>query len=131
MKIIYIAGPYTGPNTWAIEQNIRVAEKAALAVIHMGAMPVAPHTMTRFYYGAVSELVVIEGALELLRRSDAVLFVGDWKNSKGSKRELDEACRLYLPKFFSLDELFVWLREQWFKAIQEQALQELQQELCG
>jgi hypothetical protein len=60
-----------------------------------------------------------------------VLFVGDWKNSKGSKRELDEACRLYLPKFFSLDELFVWLREQWFKAIQEQALQELQQELCG
>jgi hypothetical protein len=131
MKVVYIAGPYTGPNTWAIEQNIRVAEFAGLQVLHLGAMPLVPHAMTRFYFGAVPETTVIEGDLELLRRSDAVLFVGDWKNSKGSKGELEEAHRLNLPRFFSTDELYVWLRAQWFKEIQEQAQRELQQELCG
>jgi hypothetical protein len=130
MKIIYIAGPYTDSNTWTIEQNIRVAEKAGLQVLHLGAMPLVPHTMTRFYYGAVPEITVIEGDLELLRRSDAVLFVGDWKNSKGSMGELKEARRRKLPRFFSIDELVIWLKDQWFKEIQEQAQQEMQQELC-
>jgi hypothetical protein len=128
MKVIYIAGPYSAPNTWAREQNIRAAEAAGLQVILLGAMPLVPHTMTRFYFGAVPEATVIEGDLELLRRSDAVLFVGDWENSKGSMGELEEACRINLPRFFSIDQLFVWLRAQWFKGIQEQAQQELQQE---
>ncbi|MFQ5339922.1 MAG: DUF4406 domain-containing protein [Anaerolineae bacterium] len=125
MKIIYIAGPYSAPNSWAREQNIRVAEKAGLQVLHLGAMPLVPHTMTRFYFGAVPETTVIEGDLELLRRSDAVLFVGDWENSEGSMEELEEARRLNLPGFLSIDDLLVWLRAQWFKELHQQALQEL------
>jgi hypothetical protein len=129
MKVIYIAAPYTASNTWAIEQNIRVAELAGLQVIQLGAMALVPHTMTRFYFGAVPESTVIEGDLELLRRSDAVLFVGDWRSSKGAMGELEEVYRINLPRFFSVDELAVWLRDQWFKELREQEQREVQQEL--
>lgn len=109
MKVVYIAGPYSASNTWAIEQNIRVAEVAGLAVLRLGAMPLVPHTMTRFYYGAIPEATVVEGDLELLRRADAVLFVGDWEHSKGSMGEWEEARRLNIPRFTSLEQLSGWL----------------------
>lgn len=111
MKIIYVAGPYSASNSWRREQNIRLAEAAGLAILQLGAMPLVPHTMTRFYFGAVPEATVIEGDLELLRRSDAVLFVGDWKNSKGSKGELEECYREGIPCLFSLEQVVAWLEE--------------------
>lgn len=56
MKVIYIAGPFRGPDSWAIEQNVRAAEALALEVWRMGAVAYCPHAMTRFYQGAAPEL---------------------------------------------------------------------------
>ena len=51
MKLVYIAGPFRGSSAWDIEENIRVAERAALEVWKMGAAALCPHTNTRFFQG--------------------------------------------------------------------------------
>ncbi len=80
MKVIYVAGPFRGPNAWAIEQNIRRAEEIALVLWQTGKCAViCPHTNTRFYQGAADDQVWLDGDLELLRRSDAVCVVPGWK----------------------------------------------------
>ena len=109
MKIVYIAGPFRGETAWDIERNVRLAETAALEVARLGAMPMCPHTNTRFFHGQCTEFFWVEGTLELLRRCDAVLLVGEWQKSSGSRGEEAEAARLSLPIFQDLEKLHEWL----------------------
>ena len=55
MKVVYIAGPFRGPNAWEIEQNIRRAESLALEVWRAGAAALCPYTNTRFFQGAAPD----------------------------------------------------------------------------
>jgi len=100
MKIVYIAGPYTGPNAWAIEQNVRKAEEVGLYVAECGAMPIIPHTNTRFFHGLLTPEFWYEGTLELLRRADALMMVPGWEHSTGAKAERLEAERLLKLVFY-------------------------------
>jgi len=99
MKVVYIAGPFTGATAWDIEQNVRRAEEAALEVAGLGAMPLCPHTNSRFFYGQNTPEFWYEGTMELLRRCDAILLLPDWQESKGCIAEEAEAKRLGLPRF--------------------------------
>jgi nucleoside 2-deoxyribosyltransferase len=112
MKVVYIAGPFTGPNNWEIELNVRSAENIAMAVAEMGGMPLCPHSNTRFFHGTISAEFWYEGTLELLRRADAVVVVSGWQRSKGTRREIDEAGRLGKPVFYSLADLSNWLHKE-------------------
>jgi len=103
--LIYVAGPYRAASAWAIELNVRVAEFAALEVWRLGHVAVCPHAMTRYYQGALPDDVWLEGLLELMRRCDAVLMVGDWRSSTGSVAERTEAERLGLPVFEYLGDV--------------------------
>ena len=109
--MIYTAGAYQAPTSWQREQNIRQAEEAALAIAKLGAAPLCPHTNTRFFEGECTPEFWYEATMELLRRCDAVFVVGDWKQSKGTMKEVEEAGRLGIPVFFSL-----WALEQWIKS---------------
>ena len=112
MKLIYIAGPFRASNAWEIEQNIRRAEAASLEVWRMGAACICPHTNTRFFQGAAPDDVWLEGDLEILSRCDAVLLVGDWKSSTGTKREITKAFSSRIPVLRNLDEVKAWLQEE-------------------
>ncbi len=110
MKVIYIAGPFRGPNAWVIEQNIRRAEELALAVWRSGAAALCPHTNTRFFQGAADDAVWLEGDLELLRRCDAVLVTPDWQRSTGAQEfEVTFAGLHEIPIFYDLLLLQQWL----------------------
>ncbi len=109
MKVIYVAGPYRGPNAWEIEQNIRRAEELALVVWKLGAAAICPHANTRFYQGAAPDEVWLEGDLEILRRCDGVLMCPDWRLSEGATEERNEAERQGLPIFYNFEELKAWL----------------------
>lgn len=109
MKVVYIAGPFRGPSAWAIEQNIRRAEEAALEVWRLGAAALCPHTNTRFFQGAAPDDVWLTGDLELLRRCDAVLLVVGWDQSSGARREKEVAEEIGLPVFDALRDLSAWL----------------------
>jgi hypothetical protein len=110
VKVVYIAGPFRGPNTWEIEQNIRRAEALALEVWRLGAACICPHTNTRFYQGAAPDNIWLEGDLEIVRRCDAVLMTPDWQRSSGARGEYDLAFSLEIPIFFSLYSLSSWVQ---------------------
>ena len=108
MKIIYIAGPFRGANTWEIECNIRRAEEWGLKVATLGAMPLIPHTNTRFFHGLLNDQFWLDGTRELLKRCDGAFFTPNWIVSSGSRGEMEVARRM-MPVFENLEDLELWL----------------------
>lgn len=109
MKVIYIAGPYRAENAWLVERNIRLAEEYGFAVAEAGAVPLVPHSMARFWNGTLTDQFWLDGTLELMRRCDAVLAVGNWPRSSGTRGEIAEAERLGKPVFYDLLHMNEWL----------------------
>ena len=105
MKLVYVAGPFRGPNNWEIEQNIRRAETLALEVWRAGYACLCPHTNTRFFQGAAPDEVWLQGDLEMVRRCDAVLLTPDWARSTGARAERLFAEEHEIPVFTDLDTL--------------------------
>jgi len=116
MKVVYIAGPYRGGTPWDVECNIRRAEELSLRVALMGAMPLCPHTMFRYFDKQSTDVFWLKGTLELLRRCDAVVFTPNWKDSEGARHEYEEAQERNIPRFFDelpgIDCLEIWLNSQ-------------------
>ena len=105
MKVVYIAGPFRGPNAWEIEENIRRAERLALEAWRKGFAVICPHTNTRFFQGAAPDDVWLEGDIELLRRSDIILMTDDWKRSSGARVEHIFASNNNIPIAYTLNDL--------------------------
>lgn len=112
MKVIYIAGPFRDHTPWAVEQHVRHAEELAFEVARLGAMPLCPHTNTRFFDGTLSEQFWLDGTLELMSRCDAVILTDDWAYSSGARAEVQKAHALSLPVFDSIDALRLWLMKE-------------------
>lgn len=87
MKLIYIAGPFTGKNALEISQNVARAEYWAAAVAECGAMPICVHSLGKSMHGIQSEAFWYDGTLEVLKRCDAALFINGWPHSKGCQSE--------------------------------------------
>ena len=111
MRLVYVAGPFRGPNAWEIEENIRRAERLALEVWRLGAACICPHTNTRHFQGAAPDSVWLEGDLEILCRCDAVILAPHWSASSGARAEVERAKALSIPVFSSLGSLKHWLFE--------------------
>lgn len=105
MKVIYIAGPFRGKNSWEVESNIRVAETLALDVWRSGFAAICPHANTRFFDGAAPDNVWLDGDLEILKRCDAILLTKNWEQSKGATKEMQFAKALNMPVYYTLEEL--------------------------
>ena len=112
MKMIYIAGAYSG-ETLTLAANIRKGRRVAADLALKG--------FYAFYCPWLDlELAVLEdlpmeafqqNGLEHLRRSDCVLLVPGWEESRGTKRELELAHELGLPVFQAMWELEKWMVE--------------------
>ena len=109
MKLIYVAGPFRATNSWDMEANIRRAETLALEVWRAGAAAICPHSNTRFYQGAAPDEVWLDGDLEMVRRSDALVMTPDWERSSGARGEHDLAVGLGIPVFYDIEGLRIWL----------------------
>lgn len=110
MPLVYIAGPFSGPNSWEVEQNIRKAEEFILPIAELGASPVCPHSMTRFFNGTLTYDFWIQSTLALLARCDAIFLRPDWIRSKGAQGEFVFAVKHKIPDFVSLSSLRTWIR---------------------
>lgn len=108
MKVVYIAGPFTAKTPWEIRQNINRAEEVAFEVAEAGFMPLCPHTNTGNFIGTKTSKFWYEGTLELMRRCDAVLVLPGYKNSVGTRSEINEAARIGLPVFLNINDLALW-----------------------
>jgi hypothetical protein len=111
VKICYVAGRFSGADRSVVETNIAVAGSVALEVAKLGAMPLTPHLNAALpaFETIQPYQFWIAGTLELLRRSDAVMLVSNWRDSSGARGEVEEAKRLGLPVFNEITELKEWL----------------------
>jgi len=97
---IYVAGPFRADSAWGIEQNIRRAEVLGLEIVKMGGCPIIPHTMYRFFQGALPDEVWLDCGLALLEPCHAIVCARGWIDSTGTRGELARARALQMPAFF-------------------------------
>jgi hypothetical protein len=109
VKVVYVAGPFRGPTPWDVAENVRQAERLGLEVARLGAMPLIPHANTSLFDGQLSAKFWLDGTLELLRRSDAMILTPDWEQSSGARAEFKDALERRQPVFYTLGELAAWL----------------------
>jgi nucleoside 2-deoxyribosyltransferase len=106
VKVIYVGGPYKARTPEEVERNIAAASDMAFRVWSCGHVAICPHLNVP--KGAEEKLpraVFLMGDLAILRRCDALLVVGDWESSAGTVAEWQEAKRLGLPAFETLEAL--------------------------
>lgn len=111
MKRVYVAGSYNGPNVIAVLNNMRIGFRACVDVLKAGFAPFCPWGDYHFQL-ALSET---ERQLDItdyyrysiawLRASDAVYVCNYSEDSKGTKAEIEEAERLEIPVYYTLQDL--------------------------
>lgn len=108
IPVVYVAGPYRGPNRAAIELNIQAAKHVGKLCCVKGWSPLIPHANTahldEMLPGTPDEFW-LESTLELMRRCDAVVLVPGWENSTGTQGEIAEAAARGIPVYRSLYQL--------------------------
>lgn len=108
-RVVYVGGPFRGPNHWAIAQNIRRAEELALEVWRLGAVALSPHLNSMHFDGVLPDETWLKGDLELLSRCDAMILTAGWRESAGTLAEVQHADTTGKPVFEHLQELALWL----------------------
>lgn len=112
MKLVFVAGPYRAISEWAVCQNVRRAESLSLELWALGLAVICPHKNTESFGGALSDAVWLQGALEIVRRSDAVVCTPDWELSEGARGEVELANQIGIPVFYTMDEVSQWVQSQ-------------------
>jgi hypothetical protein len=104
IPLAYIAGPYSGANTFQTEANIFQARLTGEAVSRLGAMPVIPQANTAHFDHIHNHQWWYDATMQLMRRCDVVVMSHRWEESTGAKDELNEAEMLEMPVFFPYDD---------------------------
>lgn len=111
MKVIYVAGPYTGDTKSQVEENIRKAEIVSIKLARKGWNVYTPHKNNAHYdlyepfFPELTWDFWMERCYDMLRRCDAAIFLNDWKKSKGAKLEHAFAKKICLKVFYEKDGL--------------------------
>lgn len=110
MKVVYVAGALIADDHYKIRLNIDRAAAVGLEVAKLGAYPLIPHTNTgAWFIGTLTPEFWYAATLEAMRRCDAIVLAPGWETSKGTKAEIEEAKRLSMPVFMSINDLRIWL----------------------
>ena len=107
--LIYVAGPFRAKSSWDVEQNIRYAERVGYKIALLGATPVIPHSMYRFFDGTMPDSFWLNATMDILRRCDAIVMCRWWMYSKGAKAEFREANIIGMPVIYESDTDFLAL----------------------
>lgn len=110
VPVVYIAGPYSGPDALAVEHNVRAAEDASYELYRRGMAPVCPHTTARHHDASVSYKFMCRATMATMFRCDAVLVLPNWRKSKGAVAEVEAAREIGLPVFDNYDALCAWAK---------------------
>lgn len=106
--IVYIAGPYRGPDREAIAANIEAARRLATHACALGWFPICPHLNTAHMETDLPHLgdaFWLRGTMELMERCDAMVLVEGWERSAGTQGEIARADELRIPIFRTVEAL--------------------------
>jgi hypothetical protein len=116
LKKIYIAGPYSSDNVLGVLRNMRRGMRLATKVFKAGFAPFCPHLDYHFTLQAEENNDFTVGdyynySMAWLEVSDAVLLLPGWRDSTGTKAEVDRAYELNIPVFEHFKALQEWDKE--------------------
>jgi hypothetical protein len=115
---VYVAGPYSSDNVLGVLSNIRKGNHWAYQLLCQGFAPFSPwldyHFVLEDHTNDLTVKDFYEYSMTWLRCSEAVFVQGDWKNSKGTQAEIEEAQSLGIPVFFDLTKLILYSKERGF-----------------
>lgn len=106
-KVIYVAGPLTGPDEGI---NTQIARHYAMKIMGKGHTPIVPHTNFDFcpiapeYYRQVMHC-----CLDLIHRVDAVFMIPGWEHSLGARAERYAAYATGRTVYYDLRDIPVIL----------------------
>ena len=106
--VVYCAGPFRSPHAWGITANIFTAAQWSLEVWRAGFVALCPHLNTAPFQGSLPDEVWLDGDLELVKRSDAVLLLPRWEESAGARSEKAFAEDQGIPCFTVIADLEAW-----------------------
>jgi hypothetical protein len=92
--VVYIAGPYRAATPHGIVQNIHRAEQYAKKYWRLGYVVICPHKNSGLLDGVLPDEIWLEGAKELLRRSDILVVMPEYRESNGTLLEIKLAQEL-------------------------------------
>ena len=99
LRLVYLAGPYTGKDYNEVEENIRVAEKAAIKWWDLGYGVFCPHLNTSHFElkSVAAKEAYLECGLRIMESCDAVVMLPGWWDSPGARKERRHAMTLGIP----------------------------------
>jgi hypothetical protein len=113
VKLVFLAGKFSGANAWEIACNTHRAEAVALQVAELGGMPVVPHSLGRSMFGTLPEEFWRAGCLEVLGRCDGILLLPRWSDSTGACAEARHADKMGVRRWgighLKTPQFFRWL----------------------
>lgn len=107
---VYVAGAMSGDNILTILNNISDGIHKGAELLELGYAPFVPHTDALFKFVKGKDYNVpmeyyYDYTLEYLKVADAVLVCDNYKQSKGTLKEIEIANRAGIPVFYSIKSL--------------------------
>lgn len=114
-KRIYVAGAMSGDNILTILNNISDGIHKGAELLELGYAPFVPHTDVLFKFVKGDDYKVpmeyyYNYTIEYLKVADAVLVCDNYKNSKGTREEIELAERAGIPVFYNIRQLDNYFR---------------------
>lgn len=117
--LVYIAGPYSGPDFLTIDQNINVAREVAKWLCDNRIYFFCPHLNSAHFeaFTQVPKDYWLDLDLEIMYVCDALLILPGWLDSPGTMNEIRIATDRGIPVFYPHQhaELLAW-RSQYLNA---------------
>lgn len=119
MKVLYVAGAYSSSDYKIRDAYIKKARDMAIRLWEMGFAVICPHLNTHLFdeieeAKGISYNQILEGDFELIKRCDGIVFLDNWMESEGAKKEFKIVITKSIPFFFE-DELNFWKKIQEFR----------------
>jgi hypothetical protein len=112
MKRVYVAGAYSASDVITVLANMRRGIEMSYKVLEAGMAPFCPWLDYQFLLqdsaGKITVEDMYEYSLSWLRGAEALLVLPNFGKSKGTLKEIEEAERLGIPRFYSLKDLIEW-----------------------
>ena len=94
MKVVYIIGKYSDESHDAVVKNMRKAQMKAVELAELGYCVITPHSNFMLHDISVGYEGIMKQCYELIKKSDLVYVLDNWRSSKGSKKEIALAQKL-------------------------------------
>lgn len=134
--VIYLSGAYRADTKEKVMSNIKNIEDTAKKLIEQNIGYFSPHSNSALFTveNMYSEHLKNESIHEyfvniderLLMACDAMLVVGDFSTSKGTKEEIGFATRLGIPVYYTIEDLLADIKQYFAYPKQFQTFREIQ-----